>query len=160
MKLVVAAVGRMRSGPERELSARYRERAPAIRRNLGFRAIEIVEIEASRGRRGQDRIRDEAAGLTAAIPENAAIVALDARGKALSSTDFAERLARWRDRGTPAVTFLIGGADGLAECLRERAELVLAFGGATWPHELVRIMLLEQLYRVMTILSGHPYHRE
>jgi 23S rRNA (pseudouridine1915-N3)-methyltransferase len=98
--------------------------------------------------------------LAAAIPENAVIVALDARGKALSSTDFAERLARWRDRGIPAAIFLIGGADGLAERLRERAELVLGFGGATWPHQLVRIMLLEQLYRAMTILSGHPYHRE
>jgi len=160
MKLVVAAVGRMRSGPERELSARYRERAAAIGRKLGFRGIDIVEIEESRNRRGEDRIRDEAAGLSAAIPENAAIVALDARGKALSSTDFAERLARWRDRGDPAVTFLIGGADGLAEHLRKRAELVLGFGGATWPHQLVRIMLLEQLYRAMTILSGHPYHRE
>jgi 23S rRNA (pseudouridine1915-N3)-methyltransferase len=160
MKLVVAAVGRMRSGPERELIARYRERAVPMSRKLGFRGVEIVEIEDSRSRRTEDRIRDEAAGLAAAIPENAAIVALDARGKALSSTDFAERLARWRDRGIPAAIFLIGGADGLAEGLRERAELVLGFGGATWPHQLVRIMLLEQIYRAMTILSGHPYHRE
>ena len=159
MKLVVAAVGRMRSGPERELSARYRERAAAMGRTLGFRGIEIIEIEESRSRRSEDRMRDEAARLSAAIPENAAIVALDARGKALSSTDFAARLALWRDRGIPAVFLLIGGADGLAECLRERAELVLGFGGATWPHQLVRIMLLEQLYRAVTILAGHPYHR-
>src|SRR5712692_6969968 len=116
MKLVVAAVGRLKAGPERDLAARYRERAAAIGRKLGFRSIEIIEIAES-GRRGEDRIREEAAGLGAAIPENAAIVALDARGKALSSTDLAGRLERWRDRGTPAIIFLIGGADGLAERL-------------------------------------------
>jgi 23S rRNA (pseudouridine1915-N3)-methyltransferase len=160
MKLVVAAVGRMKSGPERDLAARYRERAAALGRKLGLRAVEIVEIEESRGRRGADRIREEAAKLAAAIPENAAIVALDARGKALSSSDLAERLERWRDLGTPAVIFLIGGADGLAEPLRGRAEIALSFGAATWPHQLVRIMLLEQIYRAMSILSGHPYHRE
>jgi 23S rRNA (pseudouridine1915-N3)-methyltransferase len=160
MKLLVAAVGRLKSGPERDLAARYRERAAALGRKLGLRPIEIIEIAESRSRRGEDRIREEAAELAAAIPENAAIVALDARGKALSSTDLAERLERWRDRGTPAVIFLIGGADGLAERLRGRAELALGFGAATWPHQLVRIMLLEQVYRAMTILSGHPYHRE
>ncbi len=122
--------------------------------------MKLIEIAESRGRRGEDRIREEAAGLGAAIPENAAIVALDARGKALSSTDLAGRLERWRDRGTPAIIFLIGGADGLAERLGGRAELALGFGAATWPHQLVRIMLLEQIYRAMTILSGHPYHRE
>jgi len=160
MRLVVAAVGRMKSGPERDLAARYRERAAALGRKLGLRAVEIVEIEESRGRRGADRIREEAAKFAAAIPENAAIVALDARGKALSSSDLAERLERWRDLGTPAVIFLIGGADGLAEPLRGRAEIALSFGAATWPHQLVRIMLLEQIYRAMSILSGHPYHRE
>ena len=70
------------------------------------------------------------------------------------------QLEQWRDRGIPAVIFLIGGADGIADALRRRAELVLSFGAATWPHQLVRIMLLEQIYRAMTILSGHPYHRE
>ena len=160
MKLIVRAVGRLKSGPERDLAARYRERVAALGRRLGFRSIDTIEVEESRGRRGADRVREEAAGLTAAIPENAAIVALDARGKALSSAELAERLQRWRDRGTPTVTFLIGGAEGLPEPLLGRAELVLSFGAATWPHQMVRIMLLEQIYRAMTILSGHPYHRE
>ena len=158
MKLFVAAVGRLKPGPERELAARYRERAEAIGRNLGFHSIAVVEIDESR-RRGSDRVSEESARLYAAIPENAAIVALDARGKTLSSSELAKQLERWRDRGTPAVTFLIGGADGLAEPLRRRAELALSFGAATWPHQLLRIMLLEQIYRAMTILSGHPYHR-
>ena len=159
MKLVVAAVGRLKAGPERDLAARYRERAAAIGRSLGFRSVDVVEIDESR-RRGADRVTKETTRLCAAIPENAAIVALDARGKALSSTDLAGRLERWRDRGTPAIIFLIGGADGLAERLRGRAELALGFGAATWPHQLVRIMLLEQIYRAMTILAGHPYHRD
>src|SRR3984893_11623502 len=160
MKLIVAAVGPLKPGPERDLAARYRERVAALGRRLGFRSIDTIEVEERGGRRGADRAREEAAGLTAAIPENAAIVALDARGKALSSAELAERLQRWRDRGTPTVTFLIGGAEGLPEPLLGRAELVLSFGAATWPHQLVRIMLLEQIYRAMTILSGHPYHRE
>lgn len=159
MRLVVCAVGRLKSGAERELAQRYRERAATTGRKLGFRSVEIVEIAESRGRHGEHRIREEAASLAAAIPENAAIVALDAAGKALSSTELAERLERWRERGTPALLFLIGGADGLAKPLRERAELALSFGAATWPHQLLRVMLLEQLYRAMTILSGHPYHR-
>src|ERR1700680_1637395 len=114
MKLVVAAVGRVKAGPERDLVARYRERAAAIGRKLGFRSIEIVEIAESRGRRGEDRIREEAAELAAAIPENAAIVALDARGKALSSIDLAERLERWGDPGTPAAILLLRGGGGPA----------------------------------------------
>ena len=113
----------------------------------------------SRSRRPQDRRLEEAVALAAAVPEIAAIVALDATGEVLSSPQLAARLERWRDAGTPAVAFLVGGADGLAERVRRRANLRLAFGTATWPHQLVRIMLLEQLYRAMTILSGHPYHR-
>ena len=81
-------------------------------------------------------------------------------GTRIAFTDLAGRLQRWRDQGTPAVTFLIGGTEGLAEPLRGRAELALCFGAATWPHQLVRIMLLEQIYRAMTILAGHPYHRD
>jgi 23S rRNA (pseudouridine1915-N3)-methyltransferase len=159
MKLVVAAVGRLKAGPERELADLYRERAVTLGRQLGFRSTEIIEVDESR-RRGPARIDEEGGRLAAAIPENAVIVALDARGKALSSSGLARQLEQWRDRGIPAVIFLIGGADGIADALRRRAELVLSFGAATWPHQLVRIMLLEQIYRAMTILSGHPYHRE
>jgi len=159
MRLLVAAVGRMKAGPERDLAARYRERAAKAGRSIGVRAVDVVEIEESRARRGQDRLAEEAVAIAANLPENAAIVALDAGGENVSSTDLAARLGRWRDQGKPATLFLIGGADGLAEGLRRRAELRLAFGAATWPHQLVRIMLLEQLYRAVTILSGHPYHR-
>ena len=138
---------------------RYSERAAAGGRRIGWQGVAVVEVAESRSRRPQDRRLEEAVALEAAVPEIAAIVALDETGEVLSSPQLAARLERWRDAGTPATAFLIGGADGLAESLRRRANLRLAFGTATWPHQLVRIMLLEQLYRAMTILSGHPYHR-
>jgi 23S rRNA (pseudouridine1915-N3)-methyltransferase len=159
MRVIVVAVGRLKEGPERELAVRYSERAAAGGRRIGWQGVGVVEIAEGRSRRPQDRRREEAVGLAAALPEIAAIVTLDAGGEVLSSPQLAARLGRWRDAGTPAVAFLIGGADGLADSLQQRANLRLAFGTATWPHQLVRIMLLEQLYRAMTILSGHPYHR-
>ena len=88
------------------------------------------------------------------------MVLLDGRGENISSDALAGRVRGWRDGARETVCFIIGGADGLGPALRDRADLVLAFGSATWPHQLVRIMLLEQIYRTMTILSGHPYHRE
>jgi len=160
MRLVVAAVGRLKRGPERDLAERYRERAAKSGRSLGIRGLEVVEIDESRARRAEDRVVEEAAALAKALPENAAIVVLDERGTPLSSMDLAGTIGQWRDHGRQAAVFVIGGADGVAVRLAGRADLRLAFGAATWPHQLVRIMLLEQLYRCMTILAGHPYHRE
>jgi 23S rRNA (pseudouridine1915-N3)-methyltransferase len=159
MRLVVAAVGRLKAGPERELAERYRERTNKLGRTIGFNPIDIVEIDESRARRPEDRIAQEAAALAGLMSGDHVRVVLDARGQPLTSEALAERLARWRDHGRAAAYFLIGGADGLASDLKRSPELVLAFGAATWPHQLVRIMLLEQLYRAATILSGHPYHR-
>jgi 23S rRNA (pseudouridine1915-N3)-methyltransferase len=160
MKLFVAAVGRLKRGPERDLAERYRERAATAGRSLGIRGLKIMEIEEGRARRGPDRTSEEAASLAKFLPENAAIVVLDERGKSLSSVELAGLIGRWRDHGKQAAVFVIGGADGIAESLVSQADLRLAFGAATWPHQLVRIMLLEQLYRAVTILAGHPYHRE
>lgn len=159
MHLTVIAVGRLKSGPERELAERYRERANDAGRKLGFRAIDLHEIAESRARDAATRCAEEGAAIAAHIPERAILVALDERGKALDSTAFAQMLARWRDSGPGALACVIGGADGLSPELRRRADLTLAFGAATWPHQMVRIMLLEQIYRAMTILAGHPYHR-
>ncbi len=88
------------------------------------------------------------------------MVALDERGQMLTSPDLARQLAQWRDEGRQDAAFVIGGADGLAPALRDRADLLLSFGRMVWPHMLVRVMLAEQLYRAATILSGGPYHRE
>ena len=101
----------------------------------------------------------EAVLLSRQISDGAAVIALDERGRPLTSPDFAAALARFRDDGRPEAVFLIGGADGLDPALRDRADLVISFGAMVWPHMLVRVMLAEQLYRAATILAGGPYHR-
>jgi len=159
MRIVVAAVGRLKQGSETELSERYRKRVAQTGRQLGLRDIEIIEIRESRTADAGKRMLEESIALANVIPQDAAVVLLDSLGENLDSISFATQLAKWRANGRPAVVFLIGGADGLAASLREKAELRLSFGAATWPHQLVRVMLLEQLYRSMTILAGHPYHR-
>lgn len=159
MRLVVAAVGRLKRGPERELAERYHERAAKAGRAIGIRAVTISEIDESRARRAQDRLSEEAAALRAIVPTQSAVVALDEHGESLASEALAQRIGRWRDQGRPALVFLIGGPDGLSPELLAKADLRLAFGRMTWPHQLVRIMILEQLYRAIAILSGHPYHR-
>ena len=160
MRVLVAAVGRLKAGPDRELAERYRDRAAKIGRALGVREIEIVEVKESRAREAERRVTEEAIALISLIPERAVVVLLDSRGENASSDALAGRLRGWRDGARDAACFIIGGADGLGPALRDRADLVLAFGAATWPHQLVRIMLMEQIYRAMTILSGHPYHRD
>jgi 23S rRNA (pseudouridine1915-N3)-methyltransferase len=159
MRIVVAAVGRLKQGSETELSERYRKRVAQTGRQLGLRDIEIIEIRESRAADASKRMLEESIALANVIPQDAAVVLLDSLGENLDSIGFATQLAKWRANGRPAVVFLIGGADGLAASLREKTELRLSFGAATWPHQLVRVMLLEQLYRSMTILAGHPYHR-
>jgi 23S rRNA (pseudouridine1915-N3)-methyltransferase len=159
MHLVVVSIGRLKQGPERELAERYRERFDDIGRKLGFRGLDIHEIPESRARDAATRMAEEAAAMTAAIPDKSILVALDERGDNLGSEAFAKHLGRWRDEAVANTVFAIGGADGLSPDLRRRAKLRIAFGSATWPHQMVRVMLLEQIYRAATILAGHPYHR-
>ena len=159
MRLLVAAVGRLRDGPERELADRYLKRAGQIGRRIGFQDTEVVEIRESRAQDLGKRMVEESIALANVIPERAVTVVLDQRGKSLDHAAFAALLAQWRDDGRPAAVFIIGGDDGLAPSLRDKAVVRLSFGAATWPHQLVRVMLLEQVYRALTILSGHPYHR-
>jgi 23S rRNA (pseudouridine1915-N3)-methyltransferase len=159
MRTVVIAVGRLKQGPERELAERYRTRFDEAGRKLGFRGIDIREIGESRARDAAARITEEAAAILAAIPENSVLVTLDERGDNIDSRAFARQLGQWRDQAIANTVFVIGGADGLSPELRSKAKLRVAFGAATWPHQMVRVMLLEQLYRAATILAGHPYHR-
>jgi 23S rRNA (pseudouridine1915-N3)-methyltransferase len=159
MRIIVAAIGRLKRGPETELSERYRKRAADTGRQLGLRAVEIVEIRESRAADAGKRMLEESIALANVIPQGAAVALLDAGGDNLDSASLASQLAKWRGQDRPAAVFLIGGPDGLAASLRDKAELRLSFGAATWPHQLVRVMLLEQLYRAATILAGHPYHR-
>jgi 23S rRNA (pseudouridine1915-N3)-methyltransferase len=159
MRIVVVAVGRLKQGPERELAERFRKRAADAGRGVGLNSFDIVEIKESRAGDAARRMLEESIAIANVIPERAVIVIMDGRGESLSSGAFAGRLQGWRTEDKPAVVFIIGAADGLAPSLREKASLAIAFGAATWPHQLVRIMLLEQLYRAVTILAGHPYHR-
>ncbi|KTS11702.1 23S rRNA (pseudouridine(1915)-N(3))-methyltransferase RlmH [Methylobacterium radiotolerans] len=160
MRLILAAVGRLKTGPERELASRYRDRAAQLGRGLGFPSCDNVEIPESRARRAPDRCAEEAAALATYLPSGGVLVAYDERGRAdLGSEALAERVAGWRDAARPALVVTIGGPDGLDASIRTRAELILSFGAATLPHGLVRVLALEQLYRSLTILAGHPYHR-
>jgi 23S rRNA (pseudouridine1915-N3)-methyltransferase len=159
MRLIIVSIGRLKQGPERELAERYRERFDDIGRRLGFRGLEIHEIAESRARDSATRMNEEAAVMTAAMPEKSSLVVLDERGDNIDSAAFARQLGRWRDEQVASTVFAIGGADGLSPELRRKALLRVAFGAATWPHQMVRVMLLEQIYRAATILNGHPYHR-
>ena len=159
MRLVVAAIGRLKDGPERELVERYRKRADQTGKRIGFRDVEVLEIKESRAQEVEKRMLEESIALANVIPEKAMTIILDQRGESLDSGALATRLGRWRDDGRPATVFVIGGDDGLAPSTRDKAAFKLAFGASTWPHPLVRAMLLEQIYRCTTILSGHPYHR-
>jgi len=159
MRIVVAAVGRLKQGPERELAERYRKRAADAGRFAGLSAFDIVEIKESRAGDAARRRLEESIAIANIVPDRAVTVILDERGENISSTVIAGRLQDWQRQDKPAVVFIIGAADGLAPGLREKASLAIAFGAATWPHQLIRVMLLEQLYRAVTILTGHPYHR-
>ncbi len=155
MRLRICAVGRQRDGPEADLVTDYLRRVARIGPGRGLGPAELQEVEARRG----GGVAAEARLLERAIPQGAAVCALDERGRALSSPEFASLLARWRDDGRPAAAFLIGGADGLDPALCGRADSVLSLGPMVWPHMLVRVMLAEQIYRAASILAGTPYHR-
>jgi 23S rRNA (pseudouridine1915-N3)-methyltransferase len=158
VRLIVAAVGRLK-GPESELCERYRKRAAQAGRALGWRDVEIVEIKESRADDASKRQVEESIALANLVPPDSVAVLLDPRGENVDSAGLANCLTQWRLDNRAAAVFMIGGPDGLADTLSDKADLRLAFGAATWPHQLVRAMLLEQLYRAATILSGHPYHR-
>ncbi len=153
MRLVLAAVGRLRGGPLAEAFADY-----AARIKAGRWPLDLVECEERRPLAPAARMAREAEMLRAAIPKGAFAIALDERGTTLDSAAFAQRLGRLRDAGRD-VAFLIGGADGLDPGLRAGCDLTLCLGAMTWPHMLVRVLVAEQLYRAQSILAGHPYHR-
>ena len=155
MRIQICAVGRLRAGPERALLDDYLSRFDKIGRALGLGPASVQEVEDRKG----GGMANEAALLSRAIPDGAVRVMLDERGKLMSSPDFADQLARWRDEGRGDVAFVIGGADGLSPDLRETADMKLSFGKMVWPHMLARVMLSEQLYRAASILAGSPYHR-
>ncbi|MGE3303738.1 MAG: 23S rRNA (pseudouridine(1915)-N(3))-methyltransferase RlmH [Hyphomonadaceae bacterium] len=156
MRIRIAAIGRVKGSAEADLIEDYRDRATIAGARLGLGPVEIVEAEAARA---GDKARESQLLLQAA-PKGARRILLDERGDEWASRTLAAKLAQWRDNGLPAAVFWIGGPDGAAPDLRQAADDKLAFGPQTWPHKLVRVMLAEQIYRAVTILSGNPYHRD
>ncbi len=159
MKLVLASVGRLKAGPERELFDRYLKRAKAIGAGVGISALELREFEESRARTVDERRAAEARALREAAGRGAYLCALDERGASISSAAWAAEIGRARDAGVAVYVVAIGGPDGLDGEIRSAARTTIAFGALTWPHQLVRMMAAEQIYRCFTILAGHPYHR-
>lgn len=156
MRLTIAAIGRLKPGPEQALIDTYAKRIAATGRPLALGPLDIHEIDE---RKARDR-DSQSARLMDRIPASGTTVALDERGKVMTSPDFARLIERTRDGGSDEMLLLIGGADGHSKALRERADHLLSFGQMVWPHMLARVMLAEQLYRATSILAGGPYHRE
>jgi 23S rRNA (pseudouridine1915-N3)-methyltransferase len=159
MRLLIAAVGKLKQGPERELFAHYLGRAEAIGRKIGLAPLSVIEVAEAKSATAQARMEAEAQTLLAKIPSSHKLICLDRGGDQLGSEEFAQTLAKFRDGGAQGLAFLIGGADGLGLTASYRANRVLSLGPMTLPHGLVRIVLAEQIYRAETILVGHPYHR-
>lgn len=156
MKITIACIGkagRAKHDAAQALIEGYSARLPW--------PVVVREVEDKKqGGSVAERKAREAALLLAAIPKGAVMVAMDERGRSLSSRQFADQLAQWRDHGEQEVAFLIGGADGLDPALVAKARLTLSLSAMTWPHLLARVMLLEQLYRAWSLQTGHPYHRD
>uniref|UniRef100_UPI004048700D 23S rRNA (pseudouridine(1915)-N(3))-methyltransferase RlmH n=2 Tax=Yoonia sp. TaxID=2212373 RepID=UPI004048700D len=155
MRVHICAVGRLRTGPERDLYDDYLARFDRTGRALALGPAQLIEVEDKKG----GGMPAEAALLERAIPAGSLICIMDERGKVQTSPQFATTLAGWRDQGRQDIAFVIGGADGIDPALRARADASVSFGKMVWPHMLVRVMLAEQLYRAASILAGGPYHR-
>jgi 23S rRNA (pseudouridine1915-N3)-methyltransferase len=160
VRLLIAAVGKLKQGPERELCTHYFGRAEALGRSLGLSPLSSIELSESRAPDSAARRSAEAEALLAKIPDDFIVISLDPHGETRSSEAFASTLGAWRDDAVaPGAAFVIGGPDGHGQAVLDRAALSLSLGPMTLPHGLARIVLAEQLYRAMTILAGHPYHR-
>ena len=159
MRLALVCVGKLKAGPERLLFDRYLKRLAEGARSAGLAGVDVREIGESRARRPEERRAEEGAAIRAAVPGGGALVLLDERGPPATSEEWAADIGRARDASRPVYAVAIGGPDGLDPSLGAAAHRSISFGSMTWPHQLVRVMAGEQLYRAFTILAGHPYHR-
>jgi len=152
VRIRILCIGRMKDGPERALVDDYITRAQKTGKSLGYRAVEEIELNSSsKEDEGQRLLAKHGSGI---------LIRLDERGEAWTSQDLSKRLARWRDAGEDAASFVIGGADGTSPAIAAAARHTVSFGVQTWPHKLVRVMIAEQVYRALSIEAGSPYHRE
>lgn len=158
MRLRIIAVGRLKAGPDRSLAERYMERCRPLLRQHGWSGPDAVELSEGRGRSAEERREDEAVRVRAEIADGP-VIAFDEGGEQPTSVAFAAKLGGFRESGRRHLAILIGGPDGLAAGLRREADWTVSFGRMTLPHQLVRVLVWEQIYRAFTIISGHPYHR-
>lgn len=159
MRLSILAIGKMKKGPESELLDRYLDRGRKAGGQFGINGPDIREWAESRAATAELRKQEEADQIIASLKPGGLLVALDENGKDFTSVQLAEKIRQSLDNSVPEIAFCIGGPDGHGETLLERADLTLRMGRMTWPHQLARVMLAEQVYRAMTIMAGHPYHR-
>jgi 23S rRNA (pseudouridine1915-N3)-methyltransferase len=151
MKISIIAVGKIGRSPEHELVERYKTRLQT--------PLQIIEVEERRPIKGNERKLREGELLLNAIPQNAYLIILDEKGRGLSSVEFSKKMSYIQDQGWSDIAFIIGGSEGLSEAVKTRANISVSFGKMTWPHMMIRSMLVEQLYRAYSILQGHPYHK-
>ncbi len=149
----------MKQGVEHKLVHHYLERFSKSSGAVGFHFKKLQEISESRAQSVRQRVEEEGRKLIEFLPEKCRLIVLDERGKSISSCAFAEKLELYRDEGVHDVIMALGGPDGHNEQIRHRADFLLSFGSMTWPHQIARILLIEQLYRAVTIVRNHPYHR-
>ncbi|ABM44447.1 ribosomal RNA large subunit methyltransferase H [Bartonella bacilliformis str. Heidi Mejia] len=159
MQISIFAVGRMKVGAEQELVHRYLDRFSKSAGAVGLHFRKMQEVSESRAQTACQRMEEEGKRLFEALPEPSRLIVCDERGKSVSSIAFAEKLAFYRDEGVRDLVIALGGPDGHSEQVRDRADFLLSFGLMTWPHQIARILLTEQLYRTVTIANNHPYHR-
>ena len=151
MKIDIIAIGQLKKGPLLDVLEEYQKR-------IGWSVNFIIHESKQRDERVKQR--EEHEKILGALESSAYIVAMDERGRSLPSSQFAEKIRELQNQGQSHIQFIIGGADGLSDEIRNRANLLLSFGTQTWPHMLARVMLLEQIYRSQQIIAGHPYHRD
>ena len=159
MRLQVLAIGRLKAGPEKTLAGDYQTRIEGLGRKAGISKLSITEFAESQSQTANQRQDEEARLLAGALAPKALTLVLDERGKTMTSEAFSQFLQRHLDRGTQDLAFLIGGPDGHSAKTRKTAGQLLSLGEMTWPHRLARVMLFEQIYRAVTIMVNHPYHR-
>ena len=160
MRIVIAAVGKLKAGAEHELFERYAKRIGGAGRGAGITGFELRELPEGRSDSRDVRMADEAGRLVARVRDAGAIILLDERGRAMTSALFATQIRTLRDEGCGGVAFLLGGPDGHGDEARNAARISISLGAMTLPHGLARVVAAEQIYRAVTIITGHPYHRD
>jgi len=159
VRLAILTIGKMKKGPESDLLARYVKRSAAAGRQIGLSGPDILEWPESRAATVSGRKDDEARNLLSGLGKGSVLISLDEAGREFTSTQFAKLIQSNLDKGVAEMAFVIGGPDGLGTDVIEAGSLKLCLGRMTWPHQLARVLLAEQVYRAITILTGHPYHR-